>query len=261
MDAQSPVQFCNGGLFISRGRGRHITRVIDNYELIFVRSGVLSIQEDGRSFEVSKGQYIILYPGRIHGGTRDYPANLSFFWGHFLCDPSFLAALPQYGTVARANWMSEYYSLLLNAQREANNQQACNLLLQLLLNEAVQSPLAADAQSSAKYFAEEARRIIILNYADELSTASIAAQLRCNPDYLGRLYHDAFGLTITDEINKVRCSYAAELLRNSTASLKEIAWHCGYNDEAYFRRRFQRIYAMSPAQYRALHGREHINSF
>jgi AraC-like DNA-binding protein len=259
MSDTSDVKFDNGGLFISRGRGRHITRVIDSYELIFVRSGVLSIQENGHDFEVSKGQYIILYPVRTHGGTRDYPANLSFFWGHFYCEPSALAHLPQYGTLARPNWMSEYYSLLLNAQREPNNHHACNLLMQLLLNEVAQSP-SASGQTAAKYLAEEARRLLVLNYTDDLSTASIAKQLRCNPDYLGHLFHTTFGTTIIDELNRIRCSHAAELLRTSAASAKEIAWHCGYNDGAYFRRRFQRIYSLSPAQYRAVHTRHYVNS-
>ena len=258
-DDKPEFRFGNAGLFISRGRGRHVTRVIDSHELIYVKSGVLWIQEDGVGFEVRRGEYLLLYPGRTHGGTRDYPPNLAFYWGHFHCQPDALAAIPQTGRVARENWMGEYYSLLLDAQRESDNQAACSLIMQLLLNEAAQTP-RDNANGSPRHLAEAARRIITLDYTDELTTATIARELHCNPDYLGRLFRHAFGCTMADELNRVRCAHAADLLRNGTSTIKEIAWHCGYNDDDYFRRRFQRLYAMTPAQYRQLHIGGHVNT-
>ena len=73
-----PVRAHNGGLFISRGRGMHAERVIDSFELIFVRQGSLSMHEDGHEFVVSKGQTLILYPGCTHGGTARIRIIYSF---------------------------------------------------------------------------------------------------------------------------------------------------------------------------------------
>ena len=74
----------SAGRFISRGKGRHITRVIDSYELILVVSGVLEMFEESRRFRVAAGEYLVLSPGRRHGGIGAYSADLSFFWCHFL---------------------------------------------------------------------------------------------------------------------------------------------------------------------------------
>lgn len=252
------LAFSNAGCFVSRGRGRHCTRVISSWELIFVKSGVLSIREEERCYSVSSGEYLLLRPGRQHGGTCDYPPSLTFFWGHFTGADELVEDLPPCGRVARPGWMSEYYALLLNAQNESDNAVACNLLMRLLLNELSQ-PRKEDG-NPAKYLAWRARRMLALNYAEAVSTADIAAALRCNPDYLGRVFREVFGRTMIDELNRVRCGHAAELLRNSTGNIGEIACRCGYNDEAYFRRRFQRLFAMPPGEYRNLHAVGHTNS-
>ena len=76
-------EICNGGRFISRGRGQHPTRRIDSDELIYVLRGELAIFEEKQSFRVAAGEWLFLRRGRRHGGLALYPRNLSFFWLHF----------------------------------------------------------------------------------------------------------------------------------------------------------------------------------
>ena len=82
-DISLPIVAANAGLFISRGVGRHPSRVVSFFDLIYVRTGVLGIQEDDVAFTVNPGESLLLWPDRHHFGTVDYPADLSFFWIHF----------------------------------------------------------------------------------------------------------------------------------------------------------------------------------
>ncbi len=41
-----PIKVQNGGLFISRGVGRHPARKLTSWEIIFVEKGTLTIQEE-----------------------------------------------------------------------------------------------------------------------------------------------------------------------------------------------------------------------
>lgn len=41
-----PIKVQNGGLFISRGIGRHPARRLQSWEIIFVEKGCLKIQEE-----------------------------------------------------------------------------------------------------------------------------------------------------------------------------------------------------------------------
>jgi hypothetical protein len=77
LNPRLPVQTLNGGLFISRGQGTHPDRVIGSWELIFVREGVLRVEEEQKPFKVGAGESLLLWPGRRHRGTGEYPPDLS----------------------------------------------------------------------------------------------------------------------------------------------------------------------------------------
>ena len=71
-----PVSCQNGGLFISRGQGTHPARKISSYELIYVRHGVLEIEEAGVPYSVGPGQSLLLSPDTPHAGTAPYSTVL-----------------------------------------------------------------------------------------------------------------------------------------------------------------------------------------
>ena len=72
-----------GGLFVSPGYGRHPDRVIDSWELIQVRTGVLHIEENGVEYHVGPGESLLMPPKRRHRGLSEHPEELSFYWVHF----------------------------------------------------------------------------------------------------------------------------------------------------------------------------------
>ncbi len=260
----SLCRFHSAGRFISRGKGRHPTRVIDSYELIFVVSGELEIAENQQNFRLTPGQWLLLYPGRLHCGTAAYRPELSFFWNHFLPeDPereAHLRALPQTGSCLRPEHLANLYSLLLTEQRElGRNRHALDLLTELLLNE-LELTDDVTAPPTAKILAEQAMSRIRLRFEEELSTSILAHELNCNQDYLGRVFLRSYGLSITRAINRERIGCAKKLLSSSTLSIKEIAFESGFNDPAYFRRQFFRECATTPRAYREEHSGGHINT-
>ena len=58
----------NAGRLISRGRGGHISRIIRNWELIFVLKSRLEMFVGGESFDVTAEHCLLLPPGIRHGG-------------------------------------------------------------------------------------------------------------------------------------------------------------------------------------------------
>ncbi|MFB9995012.1 AraC family ligand binding domain-containing protein [Deinococcus oregonensis] len=61
----------------------HPDRVIQTYELIFVKEGVLSLEEAGREFDLQAGETLLLWPGRRHRGVRPFAPGLSLLLGTF----------------------------------------------------------------------------------------------------------------------------------------------------------------------------------
>jgi AraC-like DNA-binding protein len=108
--------------------------------------------------------------------------------------------------------------------------------------------------------AEQIERFISSNVNRRLSTARIAAELRYNPDYLGRVYRSSKGHSITDAIHRRKVKEARALLGDNELTVLEIADACGFRDVGYFRRVFKGLAGMTPTQFRQLYSHSHINT-
>ena len=255
------------GRLISRGHGRHSSRVIDNWELILVLESKLEMFIGENEYAVRPGECLLLPPGIRHGGLSPYTPNLSFFWIHFIprnrAALDMIHAMPQYFAAAFPDRLSEYFQLYLSRQNDApEDKTGLTLILSLILHEAGHKK-KKDSLSSNKSLpdlVERAKNIMTLRFREPLSTSQIAAELQCNPDYLGRIFRESLHETVTDALNRIRLNDAAVLLRKTRLTVSEIAYETGFNDPGYFRRCFFRHFAVSPKAFRRLKCQGHINT-
>lgn len=69
-----------------------------------------------------------------------------------------------------------------------------------------------------------------------------------------RRFQKATGLTPTEYMQHLKVQKARELLEFTTLSMKEISWKVGYEDTGAFRKTFQKLMALSPADHRGRFG-------
>lgn len=252
------------GLFVSAGRGMHPTRVIDSHELIFVRSGRLGIHEEGDAFDLQAGQTLLLRAGRKHGGTTAYPPDLSFYWIHFrLPKPSRAKrkiTLSRTATLRRPEVLTELLRRYLD-EREAGrlDDVTGGALLLLMFREVERAGEQAQATGAGFVLAQRAWQYIVTHAHEPISTADVAGHLRCNPDYLGRVFRAAQGCSIVQAIHRRRIHDARKMLIDGVRNIEEIARACGFSEACYFRRVFKQAKGMSPRKFRQLYARVHIN--
>ncbi len=267
-----PLKAQNAGLFISRGAATHPTRVIQSHELILVKQGELDMWEQDRRFHLEAGQTLHLWPGRQHGGSKPMPPNLRFYWIHFEvegqidCGPSEDFApgvkIPQVAHLAQPERLERLYLTFLKDQETGVlNPQSANLLTLLMLTEVSHAaetlpPDRDDLHAVAAW----AHTYIRMNYDRPITTSRVAAALGYNADYLGRIYRQVYGETLTEAIHRRRVGVACNYLLDSSLTIEQIAVKCGYADPDYFRRVFRRALRMSPSDYRAEHSRVHVNT-
>ncbi len=266
ISASLPIRALNGGLFISRGRGIHIERVIETYELIFVRQGVLSMQEDGQEFIVYAGQTLILHPGCKHGGIAQYPDDLQFYWVHFIISDSTdndNYEIPQTTTSNRPDYLTMLFRMYMeNQESTPESAIAADLLMLLILAEVAHFSKIHDTAISQSRLRLVSRTdsFIRLHVDKPINTSSIAYALDINPDYLGRTYHTVTGKTITNAIHINRIKKAKTMLMETNDPIDRISSACGFETVGYFRRIFNRHEGMSPVKYRQLYCRVHVNT-
>jgi AraC-like DNA-binding protein len=263
---QLPIQASNAGLFVSRGQGRHPDRIINSFELILVKDGVLSLEEEGQRFDVQPGESLILWPGRRHRGIGDFPPDLSFYWLHFsLKDRARVEHkidVPQHARVARPDHLTTLFRRLLDDQETLRLQPlSASLTVMLMLLEVANSDHARSASdSSAAVLAGRADTVIRARFHEPLSASLIAAELHCHPDYLGRIFRKTFNCTITEAIHRRRLQQARKFLLETVDTVDSIAQQCGFEETAYFRRLFKRHEAISPRAFRQMYARVHVNT-
>lgn len=97
----------------------------------------------------------------------------------------------------------------------------------------------------------EARERVLAALSDKtLSVQLLAEWLSCSADYLSHRYKAETGEGLTIFISRTRLERAAELLNDTTLSVKEISWACGFAEESYFIRKFNDFFGCTPGQYR-----------
>lgn len=267
----------NGGFFVSRGRGTHPDRILPSYELIFVQQGVLHLREGRTEYAVGKGEALVLWPNRRHAGTQPFPLDLRFYWVHFtmkalpkglVLRPAQRAdsrmAVPKKVLVGHPDRMEEIFRRFLDDQDQGDLPPLrAALHITLLLSELLEAqPISKTPteESRSTLHAHHAEQFIRTHFHESITTTQIAQAVHCNPDYLGRVYHRVYGVTLTDAIHAMRMKHACRLLRESDASVKEVARESGYGDTGYFRRVFRQARGLTPSRYRHAFEHMHVNT-
>ncbi len=102
-------------------------------------------------------------------------------------------------------------------------------------------------------YVNSAIRMISTNFSNPaLNGKFIARQCNCTPNYLSALFVKETGQKLSEYLNEIRLKNGVEMLRSTTLTISEIAFHCGYDSSNYFIRRFKRKYGITPSSYKKL---------
>ena len=217
--------------------------------------------ENGKLFELHPGDYLILRRGRRHGGLRDYPPGLSFYWLHFIGSEEMLEKFPVSGHIANPEQLAVYFQSFLAEQQSRNpDRKIFELLLELIFRELSRTTIVHTQGKRLPQLVNQAEELLKIHFAENFSLAEAAKTLHCNQEYLGRIFHCHYQETFAARLNRLRVEYAAKLLLDTNQSVKEILGECGFNDPAYFRRVFFRRYGTTPSAFRKFHRSGHKNT-
>ncbi len=89
------------------------------------------------------------------------------------------------------------------------------------------------------------------NYAQHISTSSLASLLNFNESYFCRLFKNATNANLSDYLNFVRCAKAKHLI-NRGIGITDAAYMSGFSSVSYFNRVFKKYNHCAPSQYKRL---------
>ena len=85
---------------------------------------------------------------------------------------------------------------------------------------------------------------------EELCLNYIASIVELSPKYLGRIYKNNTGKSISDTIMEYRLLKSEQMLRESDKNIKDIIKECGFSNNSYFATAFKKEFGVPPSQYR-----------
>lgn len=105
---------------------------------------------------------------------------------------------------------------------------------------------SADSRRVQKIYA-----YINRNYNKEIRLAQLAELVGMSPTAFSRFFSQRTGKNLSDYLIEIRLGHAVRMLVNTTQSVSEICFECGFNNISNFNRIFKRKKGCSPKEFRS----------
>ena len=239
-----------------------------NYEIVYIRQGSFNLTLDDTTMTFNAGDVVFISDGMLHGGT---PMNCIYDCVVF--DLQML--LKDNNACSKMVQDIINHRIIINTYLSQNNkiitavtQDLCNVLsakaigyefqvqgyLYILFGEIIKNELytknSLDNITTERLNSiKEVLSYISDNYTNNITLDSLAHIAGMNPKYFCRYFKSMTDRTPIDYLNYYRIECACEMLSTRDMSIKEVAISCGFNDESYFIKTFNKYKSITPKQY------------
>ncbi len=222
-----------------------------NYEFVYIMKGKISVSIDGTEHILCGGQFILLFPNQIHAfaSLEKTVARVCIFSPKLIQQfyQEHLHLCPE-KTVTR---LDEKVEIFVTAHLvKGAEEYAVKACLYAVCAEIVKQTKFVE-QTTPKNFLLIHRLItyVAQNFKTDLTLQTIAKEFGYSYQYLSN-YLRKHCLRFTELLHQHRLDYAKHLLKNSSLSVTEIAFECGYNSVRTFNRNFFIAFSVTPLQYK-----------
>lgn len=239
-----------------------------HFEIMWIISGSFHLTLNNEPNEYHAGDILFISDGTLHGGTPidcvyecfvfDFQAfmksNLSYaktihdIVNHKITiqtllskdTPEFLPIVKQLSN-ALSSKKTGYEFMTLGYIH-----QIFGIIIQNnLYSKTVHNTVASERLNAIK----DVLTYISENYNHNISLECLAKIAGMNPKYFCRYFRSITDRTPIDYLNYFRIESACEMLSTKDVTIKEVAISCGFNDESYFIKTFNKYKGVTPKRY------------
>ena len=244
----------------------------DEFEIIYVRSGFLTVSISGESYIGKTGEAFVVSPGNLHlmgsqSGTVDYytflfPLKYISFRTDDMLDEKLLEPLnsghlmicPRVKDTAKE--LCEQLIEIYEAKNDESESKITTqvrtkiILLQFILEMWEKGFVIENDKSGRNTVEKEMVSYIQQNFTGKISLREFGEQFHLSEKYISRYFKEHFHITLSQYVTYLRLEHAKQLLQDTDIPVTDVAMQSGYQNVSYFIRSFQKAYAVSPLKYR-----------
>ena len=259
------------------------THTHDFVELVCVRQGSGTHIHGAKRYPVFQGDCFVVAPGEPHGyrdesGLRIsnvifYPELIAPFGSELLQAPGFIpffAIEPLFRAESgfrhklhlpltlqkTAGSLCDRIEQELDGRKPAYKPLCVALLVEMLV--AICRGFDTDIERRGARAGFDGRQQTVgaaiayleRNFARDVRVDEIAASAFISPGRLSHVFREVTGMSLMDYLNRIRIERAQQLLRETSATVAEIAYESGVDDPSYFSRLFRKVTGVTPGGYR-----------
>ena len=244
----------------------------DEFEIIYVKSGFLTVSISGENYIGKPGDAFVVSPGNLHfmgsqTGNVDYftflfPLKYISFRTDDILDDKLLEPLnsghliisPEIEDTVKeqCEQLVEIYGVKKEeSQSKITAQIKTKIILLQFILELWKKGFIVENDTSGKNTVEkEMVSYIQQNFTGKILLKEFGEQFHLSEKYISRYFKEHFHITISQYVTYLRLEHAKQLLQDTDIPVTEVAMQSGYQNVSYFIRSFKKTYGMSPLKYR-----------
>ena len=222
-----------------------------------ILSGHCTVRVDGRLYELSQGDLVIVFPLVPHS-FDDVSEDLSAFSALFLPDTisefarTFHALLPDV-PILRGAMENDDFRRIIDRLLSVPIEEPCSYrqaYLHLLLAQTLSLlSLRPAGTGNERTLTSRAIHYIYEHACEPINLTSVSYALGISRSHLSHLFSSQYRINFRRFINATRIHKAILQMRESTATLTQICENCGFENMRTFRRAFVQETGKLPSEY------------
>lgn len=244
----------------------------DELEIIYVKSGFLTVNISGENYIGKPGDAFVVSPGNLHfmgsqTGTVDYftflfPLKYIAFRSDDMLDDKLIEPLnsghlmisPEIKDTVKEQCeqlAGVYAAEIDKSESKITSQIRKKIILLQFIHELWKKGFIVENDTTGRNTVEkEMVSYIEQNYMGKILLREFGEQFHLSEKYISRYFKEHFHITLSQYVTYLRLEHAKQMLQETDISVTEVAMQSGYQNISYFIRSFKKTYGVSPLKYR-----------
>ena len=244
----------------------------DELEIIYVKSGFLTVNISGENYIGKPGDAVVVSPGNLHVmGSQTGPVDYFTFLfplkyiafrtddmlddklieplncGHLMISPEIKDTVKE-----QCEQLAGVYAAEIDeSESKITVQIKKKIILLQFIHELWKKGFIVENDTTGRNTVEkEMVSYIQQNYTGKILLREFGEQFHLSEKYISRYFKEHFHITLSQYVTYLRLEHAKQMLQETDISVTEVAMQSGYQNISYFIRSFKKTYGVSPLKYR-----------